>query len=209
MSNYLLNDYIPDRIVAFPRERRTEWVTDIYTALSQRSYAIALNQSYPRYIYQLKLDVIRDHSGNTEYRDLEDFFNIHKYDVDTWLYQDPNDYLILDTARQLIGAFNPLGNQLYKVLSSRIVFLEPVFSINDATVKIYSGTLSSNVLIPASNYTIINGKIIWNTGFVPQGTLIFWSGIYYYRCRFIDKLLLRNILAKRHQATIQFVTVKP
>lgn len=172
--------------LAYPIPRSPIWDNVIQTATSGKETRMAF-QSYPRYEWIIDVNVLRSSSTYTEFQTLLGFFNARQGTFDTWLYKDPDDYIV-SSQNIATGTGSSTSFQLQKTYGG---FTEPVLAPDtSSTINVYLNGSSQ----AASSYTV-NG---WSS--TTPGTLVFGSAPtssqvitadfqYYYPCRFnVDKI---------------------
>ena len=170
------NDVLPALPgLTWDQEKAPEFSTSIQRSVSltelRGSYADA-----PVWHFKRSYELLRDDATNNELQQLAGFFLDHLGRWDSWLYTDPDDYIV---ANQVIGTGNGSATtfQLYRSFGA---FNEPIANANTITLVSVNNT-------PTSNYThnTTTGIITFNSPPAANG-VVRWSGTYYYRCRFKD-----------------------
>lgn len=172
--------------IGYPIPRVPIWDNVIQTATSGKETRLAY-QSYPRYEWTIDVNVLRQAGASSELATLLGFFNTHTANFDTWLYKDPDDYIV-SSQTIATGTGSSTSFQLQKTFGG---FTEPVLAPDtSSTINVYLNGSSQ----AASSYTV-NG---WSS--TTPGTLVFNSAPtssqaitadfqYYYPCRFnVDKI---------------------
>lgn len=141
--------------------------------------------SLPIWSWTLSYDVLRAIAiGGTTYTEMQalaDFYNARQGMYDSFLYDDPTDDTIADTARQQFGTGDGTTTafQLTRTLYASGVFTEPVYNLN-GNPKIYvAGVLKTS----GTDYTISAGKVTFAVAPAAAAALT-WSGSWYWRVRF-------------------------
>jgi uncharacterized protein (TIGR02217 family) len=173
MSNLVFPD-LPG--LTYPVKKSPTWKTDISETVSGLETRISY-WSYPVWRYGISFSVLRDDAMN-ELWTLIGFFNRHFGSWDSWLFRDPDDYMVVG---EVMGVGT--GTQTaYQLIRSKGGYTEPVYSP------------STNVAIKVNNVAVTQGVhySLSPTGHVnffsppADNVLITWSGEFYWRCRFED-----------------------
>lgn len=136
--------------LAWPTTRIPSWSTTVKEADSGRKFGVTTWTS-PRWTYKLKYEFLREW-GQAEWQQLVGFFNAHRGDWDTWLYDDPDDNTATD-AQFGIGNGTTLIFQLMRTLGG---ISEPIYELNGVpaiSVTDYQGKVACSTL-PRTNYVV-------------------------------------------------------
>lgn len=177
-------------------KRTPVWNTLVKKTPSGREFRGRL-QNTPLRQYSLQYEVLRAGAGMGEVQQLEGFFNQVAGSWDTFLYNDPDDNTAVN---QAFGIGDGVSTQ-FQLVRTRGGFVEPVYDFNGAP------TLSSgDGALAAAN----GGRVVYATP-PAAGTLLTWSGAYYWRCRFLqDTTEFSQFLHDLWEAKkVEFITVKP
>lgn len=136
---------------------------------------------YPMYDFELSYEFLRSTTTYPELQQLAAFFNSVQGSWDSWLFVNPDDYVVPTTAPQGIGTGN--GSQTaFQLVRSFGGFSEPVWSITDAQVYVNGAPLTFG-----TQYTVNNNTGLVTLASAPaSGAAVTWSGHFNYRCRFTD-----------------------
>lgn len=171
------------RGLSYPVVRSPVWSTNVLASISGKETAVAL-QAYPRWKWDLTINVLQTAAGIADFQQLIGFLNTLRGRFDTFLYQDADDNTVTGQAIG-IGDGSTKSFPLVRALGG---FVEPVLAWNSvAATRVYlNGTLQS-----VSNY----GITLWGTS--SPGVLTFTSApasgavitadlSYYWPCRMLQ-----------------------
>lgn len=144
--------------LGFDVVRTPQWDTVIQQSLSGKETRIA-KQSYPRWKWELRYNVLRSTGPYTELQQLAGFFNQRQGKFDTFLYQDADDNSVLG---QTIGTGDGVTKQ-FQLIRAFGGFIEPVIAPNAFNALYING-----VSVPSSGLTQPNAPIL---GSVSSGSL--------------------------------------
>lgn len=180
--------------------RQPVWNTVVQTAASGREYRAAM-WTYPKWSYKLSYEVLRGRSALPEMQTLAAFFNGHRGSWDSWLFRDPDDYLV---ANQNFGTGNG-SNKAFQLVRAFGGYIEPVFEPGAYTVYLNGAAQTLN-----THYTQSNGLITFVTA-PASGAMLSWSGTFYWRCRFVQDQLEFNQFMRQlwELSRVEFITVRP
>ncbi len=176
-------------------KKTPKYNTKIMQAVSGRELRASF-QATPIYTFQLAFEFLRQGQGKTELDLLQGFFMARRGSFDNFLLTIPGDNQVTS---QVIGVGDGTSTsfQLSRTISG---VTEPVSDVlipaNGMDLGMWSATSgqgmwatdTSAVLMwnPINTYTIsATGKITFSVA-PPAGSQIFWTGTFYYRCRFKD-----------------------
>jgi len=131
---------------------------------------------YPRWMFTLSYSYLLDKSASTD--DIQQIvgFYLNRYGShDDFLYQDTTDY---QCTKQIFGTGDG-STTTFQLCRSYGAFIEPVIGLADAPT-IYIG----NTETTAFTWTT-KGKITF-TSAPAANSKLYWSGDFYYRCRFTE-----------------------
>lgn len=171
----------------------------IKTTPSRREFR-ARDSSVPLYLYSVPFSFLRLEAARPDWQTLMGFYNRVGGTFEDWLFDDRTD----NTAtNQLFGIGDgvTVSFQLARTLGG---FLEPVYGLNGVPVI----TKDGNVIAPLS--ISATGAVTFATP-PAAGTLLRWTGTFYWRCRFTSESLeftksYSNLYAA---PKVEFRTVKP
>lgn len=156
---------------------------------------------YPRYLYKLSYEVLREKDGFTELQQLIGFFNLRNASFDTFLFTDPDDNAVVLQGFG-VGNASTVAFQLAKAYGG---FTEPVYDVN-GTPSIYL-----NGVLQSSGYSISASGLVTFTTAPGAGVIVAWTGSYYFRVRFKeDSTEFAQFLYKLWEARrVDLITCKP
>ncbi len=179
-----------------------EWSNTGKSTVSGRDFYVA-HWSSARYTRRLQYEVLRA-GAEAEFQNLIGFFNKHRGDFDTWLFDDPDDNTVVD---QQVGTGNGTTTQ-FQLLRARGGFADPVYEPHSSGPGL--PVIKVNSVVQSSGYTIgANGVLTFSSA--PASGPITWSGQFYWRCRFTKSMLefeqfLQDLWSLRQ---VEFKTWKP
>lgn len=188
MSSLLYPISLPG--LTFNNKRRYDWNTGIQTAVSRQISALSYQQ-YPVVMWDFIYEFLRDASPLYEIQSLVGLHNNMAGRFDTFLLTDPDfnavtacQFAVADGTAgpfQLTALYTPGSGSYAGVGASEIVQ-----NLNGTPVIYGNGTV-----ISAGNYTIgATGLVTFGAGHFPtSGTLLTWTGAFYYRCRFDEDVI--------------------
>jgi uncharacterized protein (TIGR02217 family) len=180
-------------------ERVHEWKNAVRESDSGRSFSRSL-WTYPVRHYSLEYEFLRS-GAQAELQALVGFFDRHKGDFDTWLFDDP-----LDNATNGIAQFGTTDGvtQAFQLKRSFGNSTWPVFEIKGTPVIYVDGTPTTAFSINAT------GKVTLNS-VLAAGKVLGWTGGWYWRCRFkTGRISYTQFMDQLFKAkTVEFKTYKP
>jgi uncharacterized protein (TIGR02217 family) len=188
--------------LTFPVVRAPQWKTLVSETASGREFRSRL-LTYPRYLYRLKYEVLRDVSGQQDLQTLLGFFNQVGGDYDTFLFSDPNDNAV--TAQQFAAGDGVTKN--FQLVRGFGGFVEPIFDPQTiASLTVAGVTKTLGVDCTTDGHGVIQFSVA-----PANGAAIVWSGTYYWRCRFTTPAIeFEKFLNTFWQVgRVEFRTVKP
>lgn len=164
------------------------WSTLKQRTASGRESRVAL-MSYPLYEMELSYDVLRSTSAYGELQTLLNFYLARQGAFDNFLFEDTYmpDNAVTD---QLFATGDGVTTQ-YR-LSRNIAtggFIEPVMN-----VKVLTNIKDNGVTVSGANYTVSNTGLVTFSPAILAGHALTWTGTFYYRCRFDDKMTLNEFM---------------
>ena len=182
--------------LSWSRKKTPIWSTKVQTSASGKELRTSYF-SFPKYQFSLSYEVLRE-TGQAELQALIGLFNKCRGSFDTFLYTDPDDCTV---SNQVIGKGDGT-TKIFGLVRTYSGFTEPIGAIN-GTPTVYLNDA------PATGYTI-SGNVITFAIAPSSGTVISWSGNYYFNCRFIqDSMEFNQFLSKLWEAKkVEFVSVK-
>jgi uncharacterized protein (TIGR02217 family) len=168
--------------------RSPQFQTKTQRSISGRELR-ATFQQYPLWQFSLNYEFLRDGILGTDYDTITGFFLARQGSFDSFLFTDPYDNAVTDanigtgngslTTFQLARSYGAGGN----------LFTEPVNNV----------TTLSNVKVNGVTKTLGTDYTVSSTGLVTFATAplntypVTWSGIFYYRCRFVEDVSAASI----------------
>jgi uncharacterized protein (TIGR02217 family) len=180
-------------------EREDEWSNANRQSGSGRSFTRAM-WTYPVRHYRVEFEVLRS-GADAELQQLVGFFNRHKGDYETWLFDDPMDnttsgiaeFAVTDGVTQAFQLKRPFGGAI-----------APVFDLNGAPLIYVDGVATTAFTVNAT------GKVT-TSSVLAAGKSLGWEGQWYWRCQFkTGRLSYKQIMQHLHTAkSVEFKTIKP
>lgn len=185
--------------LSWDRKRSPVWSTGIQESANGLKLRTAFF-SYPIYKYSLSFDLLRETTGFSEKKQIEEFFNLHRGGWDSWLYNDDSD----NTATNQVFASTDGVSASYQLKRSINNYLEPIKALNGTP------TIYKNGVAQSSDFTISSTGLVTFTTTPAAGITLSWSGQYYFRCRFSDDSLDFNQFVYRlyDLGKVDFETIK-
>lgn len=150
------------------------WSTKVQTAVSGRELRAAF-YSTPIYKFGLALNVLRS-GAEAEFQSIIGFFNSRRGRFDNFLFADPEDNAV--TGEQFgVGTGSTLAFQLTRSVGGNA---EPVMNLDGPPDVYVDGVIKA----PGGDYNIDAYGMVTFLAAPPVGTVLTWTGGYYYRCRF-------------------------
>lgn len=181
----------------FPVSKTLTFSTNIKQAVSGRELRRA-NYTFPLVAFGLQYEFLRDTAEFPELKTLLAFFMARQGSFDSFLFRDPDDCQVVN---QLIGTgdgvtrsfqlVRDIGSGPEPVANVATVLDGPLMWSSDPATIMWSADSSTAMWSPgvdyrSPDYTLsATGLLIFNVA-PPAGLPIYWSGTYYYRCRFLD-----------------------
>lgn len=182
--------------VAIGIKKTSVWNTIVNTAQSLREVRIKLATS-PVYNYELPYSFLRTPFAFQELQTLIGFINQVGGAYDSWLYSDPLDNEVkvgslgigdgTTTTFRLTRTYGGFTENIDNPNTATISAGTGLMWSSDGTTPMWSSDGTTPMWIgPAlGSFTISNGSIIFATA-PPIGVTVYWSGFFYYRCRFLN-----------------------
>lgn len=162
--------------------RRPIHASIVQEAVSGKETRLSL-RPYPRYLYTLRYDMLRDTVANPELKTLFAFYNSMLGRADSFLYNDPYDNSVTD---QPLGTGDGVETefQLVRTMTGTgVSFVEPVLAPNTITNIKVDGVVQT----PVTDYTVDNDTGVLTFTSPPGNALpITGTFTYYWRARFED-----------------------
>ena len=189
-------------------KKKTIWATQIQKGKTGLETRIQ-NYPYPLYQITLSYDFLTDSSSNYvgvvsgDVENLVAFYNSVGGAFNDFLYKDPvENSVLLQTFA--VGTGTVKQFQLIRNLGG---WTEPVFALNRDTIKIYVDGVLKTI---NTDYIVSNYGVVTFAANPLAGTVLKWSGTYYFRCRFLnDELELDSLMKSLWVGdTVEIQTVK-
>ena len=176
------------------------WKTGKSETASGREFAVSY-MTYPRYLYRLQYEFLRETGSFSELRTLVGFFNSMRGSFDSFLFLDPDDSV---ATNQQFGVGDGVTTR-FQVTRSMGGFAEPVFDFVAGTTSFFV-----NGSLQASGITLANGLLTFASA-PAAGAVLTWSGTYYWRCAFTnDSTEFSQFMQRLWEAkAVEFKTRKP
>lgn len=176
-------------------EKSPQFITRVQRSVSGRELRASYT-SAPIWTFRLSYEFLRSAPAYSELQALQGFFLARRGSWDSFLYPDPDDWQ---------AVMEPLGigdgvTMAFQVKRTYAGVTDPVANIgsveegaamwsDDLSAPMWSDDLSAPMWAPigyrSTDYTLSAGVMTFNAP-PPPGVPIYWSGTYYYRCRFAD-----------------------
>lgn len=166
--------------------RSPKWNTNVQKAMSGKRSTIA-RQFYPRMHFELNYDILRDNVTPSDLKALVGLFNQLSGAYDTFLFTDP-DFNTVTSAPFGVGDGTTTVFQLtaFYTNSGGEGWYELTQALN-GTPSVYI-----NGVLQVSGYSIGSTGVVTFTTAPGAGTVLTWTGSFYYRCSFADDELDLN-----------------
>lgn len=183
--------------VQLGRKKTPNWATLVQATATMREVRIALASS-PVYDFELPYEFLRTLYRYRELQSLMSFYNQVQGSWDSWLYDDPTDDFAwnvqigtgdgVTTSFQLV---RPYGSFSENVANPNVatVSTDPLMWAQDLSTPMWSATPATTPMwlqgAGLGPFTISNpGGLLTFSYPPPAGVPVYWSGFFYYRCRF-------------------------
>jgi uncharacterized protein (TIGR02217 family) len=180
-------------------EREHEWRNAVRESDSGRSFSRAM-WTYPVRHYKLEYEFLRS-GAQAELQALMGFFDRHKGDYDTWLFDDP-----LDNATSAITQFGTTDGvtQTFQLQRTFGNASWPVFDIKGTPVIYVDG-------VATTAFTVNSTGLVTTSSVLAAGKVMGWTGGWYWRCRFkAGRLAYKQFMDQLFSAkSVEFKTYKP
>jgi uncharacterized protein (TIGR02217 family) len=156
------------------------WSTGIQKAASGRELRAAF-YSFPRYKISLGYEVLRS-GALAELQAMVGFFNARKGSFESFLYLDPEDNAVVDQSFG-VGAAGQTQFQLVRTYGG---YVEPVLA---PQLVAHGGTapvVKVNGVVQTTGVDVAADGLVTFATAPAAGAALSWSGIYYWRCRFMQ-----------------------
>lgn len=162
--------------------KQPEFSTQIQKSSSGKEVRVSYMSS-PMYTFKLNYEFLRDkpNSGvpdapDNEFQTLAGFFLKRKGNFDSFLFSDPTDNQITN---QVFGTGNGVKTQ-FQLIRTWGGSTDIVQNVD--TVSAYHIYINDEE-VDAEDYLLVNGLITFNSA-PESGSILTWSGKYYFRVRF-------------------------
>lgn len=178
------------------------WSTAVATAVSGRERS-RQNWSYPKWLFKLKYEVLRDYAATPEFARLNGFFNLQAGRKGTFSYFDPDDNLVTDRAFGVGDGTTKTFQLVRQGGVGAMSFIEPVRSIL-GTPKVSIGATNTTA------FSLGTRGALTFTSAPPSGQVLTWSGQFMFLVRFNqDQLDPEQLMAKLWALSgLELITVK-
>jgi len=156
------------------------WSTKVQRAASGRELR-ASYYSAPLYKISLSYEVLRS-GALGELQTMVGFFNARRGSFDSFRYLDPEDNTVF---AQFIGVGNGSRTQ-FQLVRAYGDFVEPVLAPQLTGLGAVSIAVNDVVQTLGTHYTLSVGGLVTFSSPPPSGHAITWSGLFYYRVRFLQ-----------------------
>jgi uncharacterized protein (TIGR02217 family) len=162
------------------------WNSKIDIAVSGTERRRAL-WSYPIWLFRLQHEVLRDGSSYLELQRLVTFFNMKFGSVTGFFYYDRDDHSVANVQFGTGDGVTTTFQLVRTVTIGGYSFTEPVRGLNGSPTVMIGGT-------PTAAFTVGTFGDITFTSAPANGTVLTWTGSYFFLCRFDkDQLDLSKI----------------
>jgi len=177
-------------------KKKPVWSTLVQATVTMRELRIALSSS-PVYDFELPYDFLRTPARFAELQQLLGFYNQVLGSWDSWLYSDPTDNYACnvqigtgDGTTRTFTLTRPYGGASDTVanVNAATVTTDPAMWSSDSSTAMWVSDPTTPMWLAGSGlgaFTISGSQITFTTA-PPSGTPVYWSGYFYYRCRFTD-----------------------
>lgn len=153
-----------------------KWSTKVRSSVNGRE----IRQSYysfPLWTFHLSYEVLRTYTLVSELAEIIGFFNSRKGSFDSFLYNDKDKNTVTNQTFGVVVA----GTNFYQLLQNTNGFLEPIGAVQGVPVLKADGVVINPIF-----YTVDDNALVTFTSLPPVGSLLSWSGQFYYRVRFAE-----------------------
>jgi uncharacterized protein (TIGR02217 family) len=161
--------------ITWPITRSAAWATLRQEAISGLETRLQL-WTYPRYKYQLPIEVLRAAASFSEMQTLEAFYNSVGGPAGVFLYADPND----GTATHQGFGTGDGSTTVFQLVRGLGGFTAPVFAATPVAVQVAGIDVTSSVYAGTAP-----GTIHFSTP-PAAGAPLTWWGPFWWPCRFDD-----------------------
>jgi hypothetical protein len=183
------------RGLALPVQKSPIYSTVIKTSVSGREIRRA-NYSTPIWNISLSFEFLRDTFLIPELKTLMGFFMARRGSFDNFLFSDPDDNRVINEligtgdgvtrSFQLTRTYGGITEPVCNVSNASLVVAHMEWSAyGDAPMWTGDGLMMWSTAIETSAYTVSATGLLTFTTAPAAGLPIYWSGSYYYRCRFV------------------------
>jgi uncharacterized protein (TIGR02217 family) len=187
--------------LTWPLMRTPVYSTGVQTSTSGREVRVS-KWAYARYKYKLKYEFLRDGGGNTDLQQLAGFFGRLLGQYDTFLFKDADpSFSVANNQAFALGDGTTTTFRLARSYGAQ--FVEPVAVVDSGATVFANGIAASGVTVNANAGTVSFAAA------PASGTVLSWSGQYYWRCRFdSDEMSMDQFMSQLWQGTVSFITCK-
>jgi len=199
--------------LTFPTTRSPKFQTRKPQAVSGKRTFVS-DWSIPLYTWELPYSTLRqgtvDGVSQTEFQQLEAFFEDMQGGGDSFLYTDPDDNSVTDqglgsgNAGQTITTFPLLrafGGQVVPVLAPNVV----------TNVKVNGVVQTLGTAYTVSSWgATAPGVVTFLAGHIPGAVPVTWTGTYYFPCNFDDdSITFSKFMSNRYELKkLSFTSIK-
>jgi uncharacterized protein (TIGR02217 family) len=161
--------------------RSPMWKTTVQESVSGKTYGLSF-WSFPRYRWQVPLDLLRSAFGYTEWQAMLGVINACAGRAIPFHWTDPDD---CQTAGQVLGTGDG-ATTIFPFVRTLGGFTEPTQDVVGSSVQLFVG----GVLQAAGAYTLLTDPqfgCVYGAQFAAApaaGAVVSWSGSYAWLCRF-------------------------
>ena len=133
---------------------------------------------YPTYGLKMSFEFLRASAAYAELQAIVGLFLRHKGAGESFLLLDADD----KTATNQVFGIGTGSQTVYQLMSAWGGLVQPVCNIQSLTAMAVNGIAQPNHFLSPSGVVTFSSP-------PPAGSILTWSGTYYYRCRFADDTL--------------------
>lgn len=191
MSNLVFPPTTPTPVaLAWGNKRRPEFSTTVNTASSGRDTRVS-KWAFPKWHWLLTYGSLGEagHEFGDQLRAVEGFFLTHHGRGESFLFQDPEDYVITD---QVIGVGNG-STRAFQIVRNYGGFVEPIYDIKSGTLSVKKAGV-----VQGSGWSQTSGLVTF-TAAPANGEEIKASCQFYFRVTFEeDEAEFENFTYRLH-----------
>ena len=184
--------------------KRADFKTAVFEALSGHESRFMLRQ-YPKYTFKVSFEFLIEDRDEAQLTELLGFMLKQGGMYSAFLYSDPSDNAVID---QQIGVGDGVKTA-FQLVRNYGGFVEPTENINltPTAENAPAFAIAKNELTQISGYNLSASGLVTFADAPASGTLISWTGNYYYRVRFVaDGYDFSQLMSDWHECKdIEFV----